>query len=108
MVKPTKFVIEIDVEGPEGRVAIEGDVDMATTARVDEAVAEALARGARRVTIDLTKAGFIDSSGLRALIELHGRAGADGWELAIRRPPEGPFTVFRVSGADQVLPFADD
>lgn len=107
MVKPSKFEIAVEVASSEGRVAIAGDLDMSTSPRLGRAVKTALRRGARRIIVDLHNVTFIDSSGLRTLIELHRRGGAEGWTLAIRPPGEGAFTVFRVSGADQALPFIE-
>ena len=95
----------MEVRGGEGRVAVEGDLDMATAPRLEAAVTEALAGGAQQVTIDLGGVSFVDSSGLRVLIVIDRRAQQDGWKLRIGRPSDGAFTVFKVSGADESLPF---
>ncbi len=107
MVKPTKFEIGVQVNADEGRVSVTGDIDMATATRLSDSVSEALTGGAKRVVVDLRGVGFIDSSGLRELIEISRRAGRDHWELALVRPGEDAFTVFRVSGADASLPFIE-
>jgi anti-anti-sigma factor len=107
MVKPSKFEITVQVSGDEGRVTVEGDLDMATAPRLDGALQEALQLGAGKVTIDLGAVTFVDSSGLRALIAMHRQSQDDDWELRILRPGEGAFTVFQISGADQALPFAE-
>jgi ABC-type transporter Mla MlaB component len=49
----------------------------------------------------------VDSSGLRLLIALRERAAAERWTLGLTRPQEQVLTVFRVSGADQELPFIE-
>jgi anti-sigma B factor antagonist len=107
MVKPSKFEIAVEVTGSEGRVAVAGDLDMSTSPRLSASVKTALQRGARRIVVDLHNVGFVDSSGLRTLIELHRRGADEGWRLAIRPPSEDAFTVFRISGADQALPFTE-
>ena len=43
-------------------------------------------QGARTLVVDLSRLGFIDSSGLRLFIVLHQRAGAEGWRLSLIRP----------------------
>lgn len=105
MVKPSKFEVTVQVRDGEGHIAIEGDLDMATTPRLETALADALALGADQVTVDLAEVGFVDSSGLRVLIATHRQAQDEGWTLQITRPSEGAFTVFKVSGADEALPF---
>jgi anti-anti-sigma factor len=107
MVKPSKFEITVQVSGDDGRVAVEGDLDMATAPRLEASLQEALQLGARRLTVDLGAVTFVDSSGLRVLIAMHRQSQDDGWELRILRPGEGAFTVFQVSGADQALPFTE-
>ena len=105
IVRPSKFEVSVEVHGEEGHIAVEGDLDMATAPRLEGAVRDAAQSGARKVTIDLGSVSFVDSSGLRVLILIDRQAQEDGWELAIRRPSEGAFTVFKVSGADESLPF---
>ena len=50
--------------------------------------------------------GFMDSSGLRLLIELYDRSQRESWELKIVRPRnEAAAMVLRATGADIALPF---
>lgn len=65
-----------------------------------------LADGARAVRLDLAELGFMDSSGLRLLIDLYERSKQEGWELTIVRPrSESAVMVLRATGADTALPF---
>jgi anti-sigma B factor antagonist len=102
--------LEIDsaCAGESGRVTLSGELDLATVARVEQAVDAALAKGVRKLVIDLARVGFVDSSGLRLFIVLDQRAASEGWKLSLTRPPERVMTVFRVSGVEDTLPFADD
>jgi anti-sigma B factor antagonist len=85
-----------------------GELDMATAPRLDEAVAGVLAKGARRVTVDLSGLAFVDSSGLRLFITLNDRAAAEEWTLGLVRPATTSLSVFQITGADQNLPFIED
>jgi anti-sigma B factor antagonist len=49
-------------------LTITGDVDAATVQPLDDAFDEALAVGARLVTLDLTDVSFLDSTGLRSIV----------------------------------------
>lgn len=58
------------------------------------------------LTLDLRGLEFMDSSGLRLLIELNDRARSEGWRLSMIAPTEpSAALVLRVTGADRVLPF---
>jgi anti-sigma B factor antagonist len=55
---------------PQGvLLAVEGQVDMHTSPELRGKLREAIERKATPMVVDLTKVGFIDSSGLATLIE---------------------------------------
>ena len=59
--------------------------------------------------LDLAELGFMDSSGLRLLIDLYDRSRREDWELSIVRPRnESATMVLRATGADTALPFEPD
>lgn len=85
-------------------VALAGELDMATSPRLGETVVEILDRGPVRViTIDLSELGFLDSSGMRALLQARNAAARHGAEFAVRRPSEHVGKVLRIAALDQVL-----
>jgi anti-sigma B factor antagonist len=94
-------------DGETARLVLSGELDLATVPRVEQAVDATLAQGARTLVIDLSRLGFIDSSGLRLFIVLHQRAGAEGWRLSLIRPQKQAMTVFEVSGLEENLPFSE-
>jgi anti-sigma B factor antagonist len=60
------------------------------------------------LVLDLSGVTFMDSSGLRLLIELNERAQREGWSLSlISREHEAATLVLRITGADAALPFAE-
>lgn len=107
MIKPSLFEIDADWDGETVRLATKGELDLATSPQLEQEMRAILARGARQVTIDLSGLTFVDSSGLRVLIVLHERSKRDGWELALLAPSEQARAVFRISGAEEHLPFVD-
>jgi anti-sigma B factor antagonist len=102
--------LEIDEQVAEAAalLTLRGELDIATVPRLEQAVAAALAGGARELTIDLRPLSFLDSSGLRLIIVLAERAVAEGWTLALVRPPMPALTIFQITRAEENLPFIDE
>ena len=59
---------------------------MRTTQQLSECLAGQRANGVSDVTVDLAKLSFMDSSGLKALIDLHDRSRAEAWRLKMIAP----------------------
>ena len=108
MGKQSKFEID-EVETASGvTLAIAGDLDLGTIPLLTQRVDGCLAKGAERLTLDLGELTFMDSSGLRLLIELCERAKAGRWELAlVPSKHEAANLVLRMTGADAALPFEE-
>jgi anti-sigma B factor antagonist len=80
-----------------------GEVDLSTAnalrARIDELVAE----GNRRVAVNLEEVGFLDSSGLSALVAGMKGMNEAGGTLSIVCTNEQILKVFTVTGLDRVF-----
>lgn len=108
MVKPTRFEIKQSVHGATAKFAISGELDMGTTAQLSESLDKQLANGATEVILDLSELEFMDSSGLRLLIDLHDRSRNETWSLKLIAPrQEAAVLVLRATGADKALPFTE-
>jgi len=55
-------------------VSVTGEVDIATTAQLSDALRAALRRGAMGLVCDLTGVGFLGAAGLRTLLAARRRA----------------------------------
>jgi anti-anti-sigma factor len=108
VIRPSPFEIDTELTGDTARLTLAGELDMATAPRLEEAVAGVLARGARRLIVDLSGLAFVDSSGLRLFIAMNDRAAAGEWTLGLIRPPASPLSVFHITGAEDNLPFIED
>jgi anti-sigma B factor antagonist len=108
VIRASPFEIHTELTGDAARLTLAGELDMATSPRLEEAVAGVLARGARRVIVDLSGLAFVDSSGLRLFIALNDRAAAGEWTLGLIRPSTSPLSVFQITGAEDNLPFIED
>lgn len=80
---------------------------MSTAQMLSQHVEKHLSSGVTDLTLDLTDIAFMDSSGLRLLIELNHRSQQQAWRLRLTPPKhEGATLVLRATGADTRLPFA--
>lgn len=64
-------------------LAVEGQVDMHTSPELRGRLRESLDRRASPIVVDLTRVGFIDSSGLATLIEALQAVGRYGGRLRL-------------------------
>lgn len=76
-------------DGPEPTIALEGELDLAGAA-VLAPLSERLRRDGRsHVVLDLSALAFVDSSGLRTLLDLARELAASGCTVATRAPSGG-------------------
>jgi anti-anti-sigma factor len=102
--------VDITIESGEEevRVTVTGDIDLAGVAALERARAKALDGHPDRMLIDLRGVNFVDSSGLRFLLQTERTARSLGCTLRLLRPAENAMQVFMVTGAERHLPFVDD
>jgi anti-anti-sigma factor len=106
MARPTDFEIKDRSNGSALTVWIAGELDMTTAQRLSQHLEEHLSRRMTELTLDLGEISFMDSSGLRLLIELHDRSQQQTWQLKLKPPKhEAAALVLRATGADAALPF---
>jgi anti-sigma B factor antagonist len=106
MVRPTRFEITEQARGETLVLSITGELDLSTVPQLARRVEEKLAGKLTTLTLDLAELTFMDSSGLRLLIELDRRARQESWTLTlIPSKHESANTVLRLTGANTALPF---
>jgi anti-sigma B factor antagonist len=108
MVGRPVFHVEIAQDLTATRVTVSGDIDIATVGHLERARAEALAAAPTRVLIDLREVEFVDSSGIRFLLETGALSKEGGWTLRVIKPASSAMRAFVVTGADRFLPLVDD
>lgn len=87
-------------------VAPSGEIDLATVDLVREAVERDKESG-EDLVLDLREVGFMDTSGLRYVLELMDRSAREGFGLRLVKGPRAVQRVFEVSGLEPRLPFVD-
>jgi len=86
----------------------EGELDLSTAPLLQAALLAAEATGAAEITVDIDRVSFIDSTGLRALIEAQLRSKQDSNRLRLTRGTPQAQRLFALAAVDDVLPFVDN
>jgi anti-sigma B factor antagonist len=73
------------VEGDRHTIVLSGELDVASAAVLEQALADACDSGAREVVLDLSRLEFMDSTGLRAI--LRGKARCEDHDCAYHLTP---------------------
>ncbi|HEX5386068.1 MAG TPA: STAS domain-containing protein [Gemmatimonadales bacterium] len=96
-------------EGPNGVtvIRIEGQLVVSNRQELKDLVNHALDEGARKFLLDFSGAGYIDSSGLGALVSLSKRARELGGELRLSGLNEDLRSLFELTKLDTLFAIAD-
>ncbi|HVR04576.1 MAG TPA: STAS domain-containing protein [Solirubrobacteraceae bacterium] len=93
-------------------IALVGELDLSGAGQMEASLADAQRTLAetqpaedRRLVIDLARLSFLDSTGLRLLLQADARAREGGYELVLRPGSASVQRVFEVTGALDVLRF---
>lgn len=94
--------LTVDESAGDGQVVLTltGELDPHTAPTLQAALDRALADAAPSVLLDLTALKFIDSSGLRVLIDAHRTLSESGNELVVRNPSSTAQRLFEITKLD--------
>jgi anti-anti-sigma factor len=104
---PGNLVITSSVENGAACLALEGELDLAGAQQLEAHLDEAEREGSGRLIVDLRRLSFIDSTGLRLLLQADARARERDSQLVLRPGEPSVQRVFEVTGALDVLRFED-
>jgi len=93
--------LDVETDGRARVITVVGELTFDTAAALRGAFADPIAETA--VVIDLADVGFMDSTGLAALLYARTRAMEDGWTLTLRRPRPNVASLLRVTAVDTLL-----
>jgi anti-sigma B factor antagonist len=100
---PFLMDVDINIEGPEARVVVAGEVDAHTSPELARGFEEALAGGATSLIVDVAGVSFIDSSGLRVLVQTRQRVTDAGGTLELRQPTDTVVRLLELTGLQDLL-----
>ena len=84
-------------------VGVDGQLIVSNRHELKERVAEAMDFGSRKVLVDFTSTGYIDSSGLGALVSLAKKLREAGGELRLAGLNEDLRTLFELTKLDTLF-----
>jgi anti-anti-sigma factor len=88
-------------------IELGGELDLTTAADVDREVRRVEHTSAHVVAIDLHDLTFIDSTGIRVMLQAHRRSTVGGNRLAIVKGNESVQRLFDICGVAATMPFID-
>jgi anti-anti-sigma factor len=80
-------------------VSPEGDLDMAASRRLRDALRRCLLASTPRCVVDLSKVSLLDASAIRALTEARDQMAARGKKMILARPSIAARRVLEASGS---------
>ncbi len=100
------MTITVEVQGVTARILLSGGIDYNTQEEFKRANQQALsAKGAREIHVDFAQAQFLDSSGIRALLNLQKQAEAAGKSLTLMNCTSRLREIFEIGGFDKIFKF---
>jgi anti-sigma B factor antagonist len=99
----TFLFLEQDGEQGEKRLAVEGELDLAAAPKIGEWAGRVLEGGAKHLVLDLSQTTFIDSTAVRALLQVHEQAHEVGGSFVVVAENRAVLRVFEIAGVDKLL-----
>ena len=84
-------------------VALRGELDLSSTEALTLLLGDVIGAQPVKVTIDLEKLCFLDSTGVRCLMDAARAAEAAGSRLVVRQPRGMVMQVLEICGVDRLL-----
>jgi anti-anti-sigma factor len=91
--------LQVDTGDENGVVRLIGELDISTVPQASPAVAEACERSSR-VVVDLSELTFMDSSGVRMLLQAWANQHERGRDLVLRAPTTTVRRLFDLLGLE--------
>jgi anti-anti-sigma factor len=88
-------------------VTLAGDCDDSTRRQFRDGLISAVSPGTRRLIVDLSALGFLDSAGVHALMSIKTTLSGRGGSLVLVSPRPIVARVLELMGADEVIPLVD-
>lgn len=98
-----RFHVTARVQDACAVLEVSGDVDATTCGRLEHLVTVMLDDAPQRLTVDLSRVTFMDSSGIRALLHAHELGRARRAEVVVADPSTPVRRVLAWTGLDTVL-----
>jgi anti-sigma B factor antagonist len=101
------FRVEVRSEGRASVITVSGELDLASSAALEEELVRVAESDSEQVILDLRGLEFMDSTGLSTLVKAHQRAQEAGQRFGLVRGPQQVQRLLSLTGIAERLPFAD-
>ena len=101
------FRVETRNDGRAAVIMVSGELDLASSAALEEEIDRVAESGVTHVVIDLRDLEFMDSTGLSTLVKAHQRADDAGRQFGLVRGPQQVQRLLSLTGVDERLTVAD-
>ena len=88
-------------------IGVDGQLIVGNRHELKQRVLDALADGERKILVDFTNTGYIDSSGLGVLVSLAKKLREEGGELRLAGLNEDLKTLFELTKLDSLFTIVD-
>ncbi len=102
-----QLTLRSEREGVVHTICLIGELDVATADAVQAKLERVEATDASSIVLDLSDLTFMDSTGVRLLVNAEVRSRADSNRLTLLRGRAAVQRVLELTGVDVLLPFAD-
>ena len=102
------FEVTVEQRGASVHATLIGELDISTAGRLEETLGRVEADGPALVVLDLSGLDFMDSTGLRLLIEADMRAREAGRRLVVVQGNEMVQRVLHLTRLDERLEIVED
>jgi len=97
---------EINEQGGAVVISFIGDVDLQTSPDARKVLLECVTKG-KPILVDLSRVGYIDSSGVASLVESFQNAKKAGQNLVLVSVSDGALRVLKLARLDKVFTICD-
>jgi anti-anti-sigma factor len=105
---PGQLVVDARIEGDTTVLTLSGELDLASTSVLERELDAVESAGATKILIDLAGVGFMDSTGLQALLRARERALTEHKvDLSLKRGPHQVQRVFELTKTIDAFTFVD-
>jgi anti-sigma B factor antagonist len=101
------FRVEIHSEGRATVIELTGELDLASSAALEEELIRVIESDVDHVIVDLRQLEFMDSTGLSTLVKAHQRAEDSGRRFALVRGSQQVQRLLSLTGVAERLELAD-
>lgn len=96
-----RLEITRELHGGVGDVGLRGELDLATVGELESVFSQLLGERPAAIVVDLSELEFIDSTGIKTLLQLERRCGAGDVAFAVTEGTEPVSRLFALTQLDQ-------